>query len=90
MLLGKVQAIGSMTKFSQSFLDSIRVLMKYESLKSYYLEGEKKEKHVTNQQLNKLYQLMNLELIKMKNPLQYENQMDETRIVARIDELEQD
>ena len=73
MLLGKVQAIGSMTKFSQSFLDSIRVLMKYESLKSYYLEGEKKEKHVTNQQLNKLYQLMNLELIKMKN---LRNQMD--------------
>lgn len=73
VLLGKVQAIGSMTKFSQSFLDSIRVLMKYESLKSYYLEGEKKEKHVTNQQLNKLYQLMNLELIKMKN---LRNQMD--------------
>lgn len=73
VLLGKVQNISSMAKFSESFLDSIRVLMKYENLKSYYLEGEKKQNHVTNLQLNKLYQLMNLELIKMKN---LRNQMD--------------
>lgn len=59
---------GSMTKFSQSYLESINTLMRYENLRTCYIDSEAKTvPHINNATVDKSYQLMNLELIKLKN-----------------------
>ncbi|RCK65763.1 Protein STB2 [Candida viswanathii] len=68
VLARQITHIGSMTKFSQSYLESINALMRYENLRTYYVDSDvKTTTHVNNAAVNKSYQLMNLELIKLKN-----------------------
>ncbi|KAL6452963.1 STB2 Protein STB2 [Candida maltosa Xu316] len=81
ILLRSVPNIGTMTKFSQSYLENIHGLMKYQDLRMYHLKTEKKvQSRVTNASLDKSYQMMNLELIKLKN-LKSQMTTNKTRIL---------
>ena len=63
-----VSKLGTMAKFSQSYLESVNCLMRYENLKTYYINSDHKTISFVNKAtVEKSYQLMNLELIKLKN-----------------------
>ncbi|CAI5758687.1 unnamed protein product [Candida verbasci] len=76
LLLKPDPKMGTIAKFSQIYLQNIRTLINYEYLRKYYHESNKKHDITTNVSVNKSFQSMNLELLKLKN---LKNQMDSAK-----------
>lgn len=76
----------TIAKFSQTYLDNISELMKYDNLRKYYFEngslpgGGTIEDHINNESLERSFQLMNLDLIKLNN-LKMSTDSNKTRIL---------
>ncbi|KAG5421473.1 hypothetical protein I9W82_000564 [Candida metapsilosis] len=60
-------SLGSMSKVSQMYLDTIDDLIKYENLRDYYFENPNENMCVSNATLAKSFQLLNIDLLKVKN-----------------------
>jgi len=60
-------SIGSISKVSQMYLDTIDDLIKYENLRDYYFENANEHQCVSNATLGKSFQLLNIDLLKVKN-----------------------
>ncbi|KAI5958333.1 hypothetical protein KGF57_002689 [Candida theae] len=57
-------SVGSISKVSQMYLDTIDDLIKYENLRDFYFENDE---CVSNATLTKTFQLLNIDLLKVKN-----------------------
>ncbi|CCG22151.1 Stb2 protein [Candida orthopsilosis Co 90-125] len=57
----------SISKVSQIYLDTIDDLIKYENLRDYYFENTNENECVSNATLAKSFQLLNIDLLKVKN-----------------------
>ncbi|KAI5970373.1 hypothetical protein CANMA_000536 [Candida margitis] len=58
---------GTVSKVSQIYLDTIDNLIKYENLRDYYFEHTNEDGCVSNAALAKSFQLLNIDLLKVKN-----------------------